>query len=118
MHLRDNKPDISYPDYWSIIGGGIEENETPLQSMERECLEEIGIKPRNIKFIKKIFLPSYDSTGDDEIYVFRGEIDKEADKIKLTEGQKVEYFYFDELRKLKMPASLKKFMLESKALFF
>jgi len=118
MHLRDDKPGISYPDYWSIIGGGIEKNESPLQALKRECLEEIGIVPSNIRFVKRIFIPSYKVRGDDEIYVFRGDIDKEVGEINLTEGQKVEYFYFDDIQKLKMSSALKKFILENRALFF
>jgi len=116
MHLRDDKPSIPYPNYWSFIGGGIEKGETPLQAMERECLEEIGLKPRNIKFISKIFIPPYEFSEDDEVFIFMGEIDKEVNEIVLTEGQKLEYFYLDDIQNLKMPLLVKKFIIENKNL--
>jgi 8-oxo-dGTP diphosphatase len=119
MHLRDDKPGIAYPGYWSFIGGGIEREETPLQSIERECLEEIGIKPRNIRLIKKIFLPFDDSKTEKyyEVFIFSGELDQEADEIKLTEGQKIQYFCFDDIENLRISLGLKKFILENKSLF-
>lgn len=32
MHLRDDKPDIYYPRYWSILGGEVDENESDLDA--------------------------------------------------------------------------------------
>jgi 8-oxo-dGTP pyrophosphatase MutT (NUDIX family) len=37
--------------YYSLPGGQIENNETPLDSAKRECLEETGFEINNIKFI-------------------------------------------------------------------
>jgi len=118
LHLRDDKPNISHPNHWSIIGGGIEIGETPLETIERECLEEIGIKPENIKFLNKIFMPSYGLSEEYEIFIFLGEIHEEADEIVLAEGQRLEYFYFDDIKNLKMPPRIKEFILENKDLLF
>jgi 8-oxo-dGTP diphosphatase len=118
MQLRDNKPGIPYPDCWSFIGGQIEKGETPLQAIERECLEELGIKPANIKFIGRIFIPPYELREDDEIFVFRGETDKKAYEIRLTEGQRVEYFSFEKIQNLRIPYQLKSFLLENKNKLF
>lgn len=41
------------PNRWALPGGGVEDDETPLQGAIRECEEEIGITPINIKFFKK-----------------------------------------------------------------
>jgi len=43
----DNKNNYT----WSIPGGKIEENETLLEGLERECLEEIGFFPENAKLV-------------------------------------------------------------------
>ncbi len=43
LFLRDNKPDIPYPDMWDIPGGHVEHNETPKQCIIREMKEEINI---------------------------------------------------------------------------
>ena len=118
MHLRDDKPSISYPNYWSFIGGEIEKDESPLQAIERECLEEIALKPSNIKFIGKLFIPSFNLNENDEVFIFKGEVDKEVNEIVLTEGQRLEYFYFEDVQNLKIPALVKKFILENKSKLF
>ena len=44
---NDNKN----PNSWGIPGGKIEQNETLLEGIERECLEEINYFPKNAKLI-------------------------------------------------------------------
>lgn len=41
--LRDDRPDIPYPGYWDLPGGGRETGETPVQCMQRETREEVGL---------------------------------------------------------------------------
>jgi 8-oxo-dGTP pyrophosphatase MutT (NUDIX family) len=33
-----------YPDCWDLVGGHIEPGELPPQAVERECLEELGVR--------------------------------------------------------------------------
>ena len=35
--------------YWQFIAGGGENGETPIEAVERETTEEIGVDPKNIK---------------------------------------------------------------------
>ncbi len=42
LQHRDSKPDISWPDYWAIPGGHMEESEDPLKAAIREFKEETG----------------------------------------------------------------------------
>lgn len=37
--LRDNKPDIPWPNMWELPGGGREGIETPLECLQREVWE-------------------------------------------------------------------------------
>ena len=39
--LRDNKPDIPWPNTWELSGGGREGQETPLECLQREVWESI-----------------------------------------------------------------------------
>ena len=40
--LRDNKPDIPWPNTWELPGGGREGQETPLECLQREVWEALG----------------------------------------------------------------------------
>ena len=42
IYLRDNKPNIPFPNYWDLFGGHVEEDEIPEQAFVRETEEEIG----------------------------------------------------------------------------
>jgi 8-oxo-dGTP pyrophosphatase MutT (NUDIX family) len=45
------RTDTRNPGNWGIPGGKIEQDETLLQGISRECLEEIGFFPNNVKLI-------------------------------------------------------------------
>ena len=47
--LRDDKPDIPYPNTWGLLGGGIDPGETPLQTIRRELKEEVNIDTFNMR---------------------------------------------------------------------
>ena len=49
LYLMRNDP--KYPGSWGLPGGKVEPGETLLQSMQRECEEEIGIFPDAIKVV-------------------------------------------------------------------
>ena len=42
--LRDDKSNIPYPNTWELPGGGREGEETPFECVQREVLEELGLK--------------------------------------------------------------------------
>ena len=42
--LRDDKPDIPFPDMWDFPGGGREGDETPKECVLRELWEEFGLR--------------------------------------------------------------------------
>jgi len=41
--LRDDLPDIPFPNCWDFPGGGAEAGETPLECVLRETSEEVGL---------------------------------------------------------------------------
>ena len=52
LYIKDNKLLVTYDkkyNQYSLIGGGIQKNETKYEALKREFLEEDGIKIKNIK---------------------------------------------------------------------
>ena len=112
--LRDNKPEIPYPNYWAEIGGEIENNETPLRAVKREINEEISCRVHNISFLGE----AIDYLSNCKIFYFKGNFFEELKNIKFYEGQKIRIFAFEELNKLLLPPTLKTFILKNKDKIF
>ena len=48
VYLRDDRPDLPWPGFWDLPGGGREGDESPLDCALRELHEEFGIRlPEN-----------------------------------------------------------------------
>ncbi len=63
------------PNKWNLPGGGIH-NESALDAAIRECQEEAGITPQNVKFLKQI----------EDIYAFYGVMPSDEVYISANEG--------------------------------
>lgn len=56
--LRDNKTDIPWPNMWELPGGGREGIETPLECLQREVREELGLTLKEESIIWSRIYPS------------------------------------------------------------
>jgi 8-oxo-dGTP pyrophosphatase MutT (NUDIX family) len=67
MQLRDDKPDIYYPDHWGLFGGAVEKDEEPLAALHRELNEELGLTRREATYFTRF---DFDLTcvGQREVY--------------------------------------------------
>lgn len=110
--LRDNKPDIPFPNTWEYIGGGKDENESFEEAGLREIEEEIGIRPRNYTFLGTDNYPGRQAGRFIAILT-----DDEYQKVHFgNEGQKYDFFTLDETLKLEMAPGLKKFLLDNQTI--
>lgn len=91
MLLRDDIPNIPFPDMWDIPGGKVELGEIPEETVKREMMEEMGLKLDNISFFKRY------ETSELIDNVFWQRIDLNPDEIDLKEGQQIAYFTRDQL---------------------
>ena len=99
LQLRDNKPDIYFPNHWGLFGGATENNESPTESIKREIFEEISLE---INDITSFLTLTIDTSFFDNIrkrIFFRCDINN-PDKIILREGKKYDFFEFDKIRHL------------------
>ena len=95
--LRDNKIDIPFPNMWDIPGGKVEEGEFPEQAIRREMKEEIGLANLGEINLFKI-IPSENLTDN----IFWKRLDLNTEVIDLKEGQRIEYFNLERIRKTKL----------------
>ncbi len=95
--LRDNKIDIPYPNMWDIPGGKVEEGESPEETVRREMMEEMSIKVLGEINLFKIY--TSENLTD---YIFWKRIDLSPAEINLNEGQRIEYFSLDRIRKTEL----------------
>ena len=112
FHLRDDKPEIADPGMWSLIGGSIDDGESPEQAAKREVLEEIGIRIERLRYLETIDAVDIveGSRHPLRIALFLAEIDFEASDIELVEGQEVRFFSLDAIMERDLKPEFKRFI--------
>lgn len=95
--LRDDVSNIPFPNKWDIPGGKIEEGETPDIALKREMKEELDLDNLNEINLFKIY--KSENLTD---FIFWKRLDLNIDEITVKEGQKIQYFNLNEIRKMKL----------------
>ena len=86
--LRDNLPNIPYPNTWDLAGGGRENEETSYETMRREVMEElnIDIPKSNVVWIK--YYDSITKPGKRSVFMVANISDHQIENIRFgEEGQ-------------------------------
>lgn len=95
--LRDNIPNIPYPNMWDLAGGGRENEESPYETMRREVLEElnIDIPESNVVWVKHY--ESVTKPGKKSVFMVANISDHQIESIKFgKEGQGYKMVSFQE----------------------
>lgn len=111
LYLRDNKPDIPFPNYWDLIGGHVEEGETPEEALIREVKEELDIDLKEYTFYKKFEWLTGDAYNNIK-YIYSGRINLPIEEITLLEGVRAQYFSKEEIPNVKFANILKSIVME------
>ena len=111
LYLRDNKPGIPFPAYWDLIGGHVEEGETPEEALVREVKEELDIDLKEYTFYKKYECLTGDAYENIK-YIYTGKINLPIEEITLLEGVRPQYFSREEIPKVKFANILKTIVME------
>ncbi len=53
MQLRDNIPQIWYPNHWGCFGGGVNPGEKPEDALRRELLEELEFEVQEANYFMR-----------------------------------------------------------------
>lgn len=111
LYLRDNKPGIPFPNHWDLIGGHVEEGETPEEALVREAKEELDIDLKEFTFYKKYECLTGDAYENVK-YIYSGKINLPIEEITLLEGDYPKYFTRDEIPDVKFANILKSIVLD------
>jgi 8-oxo-dGTP diphosphatase len=111
LALRDNKSWIPYPNHWDLIGGHVEEGETPEEALIREVKEELDIELTEYKFYKEFVCLEGDAFENIK-YIYSGKINIPIEEITLYEGQRAQYFTKEEIPYVKFANIIKSVVMD------
>lgn len=111
LYLRDNKPGIPFPAHWDLIGGHVEEGETPEEALVREVKEELDIDLKEYTFYKKFECLTGDAYENIK-YIYSARINLPIEEITLLEGVRPQYFSREEIPDVKFANILKSIVME------
>ena len=88
IYLRDDKPEIPFPNHWDFFGGHLEKGETPEQALVREIKEELGLDLATWRFFRRYECFSGDAYPNIK-HLYFAQIDRDASDLRLYEGQRL-----------------------------
>ncbi len=94
LQLRDEKVK-DFPNHWVLLGGGLENGESPEQTAKREIKEETGIELGNLKHFKNFSYRQFNQA------FFYKKMDLDPSEIVLKEGKEIRFFSKKDITGLK-----------------
>ncbi|MCX5919435.1 MAG: NUDIX domain-containing protein [Deltaproteobacteria bacterium] len=104
MLLRDDKPDISYPNTWDLPGGHMEKGEGPHECICREMREELpGLDLGNFRKFQVVEFPE----RIDHLFWTRIDVKEETLNRILCEGQRAAWMSLGDIRRVKVASGFR-----------
>ncbi len=94
FQLRDDKPEIMYPNYWGLFGGWAEAGESPQQTAIREIKEELGYV---LDVSRLVYLEAH-VDGEVKSHILRYPVIDDLRDATLTEGQANRFMTLADIR--------------------
>jgi 8-oxo-dGTP diphosphatase len=88
IYLRDDKPEIPFPNHWDFFGGHVEAGEKPAEALVREVREELAIELEAFHFFRRYECRTGDAYANIK-HIYYAQIDRPASDLALYEGQKL-----------------------------
>ncbi|MFJ4412969.1 NUDIX domain-containing protein [Streptomyces sp. NPDC088925] len=94
LHLRDDLPDIAWPNHWSVLGGGCDPGEHPRDAIVRELDEEAGLRVHDLVELFEI----HDKDGSGQLITFfAASWNGDESALPLAEGVKLQFLAPEDL---------------------
>ena len=100
--LRDDIPTIGHPGHWNLVGGVIEDGETPEEAAIREVEEEIGVRLESVAPFRFYSIADGRFAAPVPYWVYWSRLDRPLEQLTLGEGQDMRFFAPEELPGLRI----------------
>ncbi len=98
--LRDDKPGIAFPGYWTCTPGGhVQDGERPLVAARRELDEEFEVKVRDLRPFSVSVRDAGKAAG--VYHIFTAKLLSPESRLRCHEGQKASFLSADEALQLR-----------------
>lgn len=94
FQLRDDNPEIRYPNHWGLFGGWTEAGESPQQTAIREIKEELSY---SLDASRLVYLKVY-ADGEVKSHILRYSVTDELQDATLAEGQAFRFMTLADLQ--------------------
>ena len=101
VYLRDDNPDIPFPNHWDFFGGHLEADENPEQALVREVREEVGVELKRWNFFRIYHCTEGDAYPNIK-HIYWAQIDRSSAELTLNEGQRLMSVGRDEVNLIKL----------------
>lgn len=93
LQLRDDKPELRYPNHWTFFGGAVEDGESPDEAIARELMEELELDIP-VTFWMSYKCPARTVPGEvvTTNHMYIGRVTQPIETIPLHEGQAMQFF--------------------------